>query len=167
MIYLFTGGFVCLMLFAAYSDLRSYTLPNFISIALIILFIAASLLVMPPWEALVWHIGIASLVFLVGFLLFAINVLGGGDVKVISALALWFGPSSFMPFFVIMAFLGGILALFLIIFRKISLKEKWLQSKILKSLHNPHEGIPYGVAIAPAALIELPKSEIYLALSMF
>ncbi|MBA4782482.1 MAG: prepilin peptidase [Rhizobiales bacterium] len=153
--------FALLMLYAAVSDLGSYTLPNHISVILIVGFLCVMALIQPPLSVFAWHFGVALLVFAVGFALFAFGILGGGDVKVVSALALWLGPNDFLNFFTLMAIFGGILALFLLIFRRLPVSEKWLKNNAIKGLHDRNEGIPYGVAIAAAMLIILPKTDIY------
>lgn len=154
------------MIYAALSDLRSYTLPNFISIILVAAVAVIFAIIQPPLEMIGWHIGVAAIVFVIGFIMFMTGILGGGDVKVIAALALWFGPGNFIAFFSLMAILGGLLAVALILFRRISLSDKYLKNKMINGLHDKNEGIPYGVAIAIAALYEFPKTAIYEALSI-
>lgn len=155
--------FSILMIYAALSDLRSYTLPNFISIILVVGALAIFAVIQPPLELFAWHLGVAAVVFVIGFIMFMTGIFGGGDVKVISALALWFGPGNFISFFTYMAIFGGVLAVILLIFRRIPLSEKYKENKTINGLHDKNEGIPYGVAIAIAALIEFPKTYIYLA----
>ena len=159
--------FSIVMIYAALSDLRSYTLPNFISIILAVGALAIFAVILPPFELLAWHLGVAAIVFVVGFILFMTGIFGGGDVKVISALALWFGPANFLGFFTLMAIFGGVLAIALLIFRRIPLSHNYLKYKMISGLHDKEEGIPYGVAIAIAALIEFPKTYMYQALGAF
>lgn len=158
-------SFSILMLYAAYSDLRSYTLPNFISILLVIGFAVIVAIIQPPLSAVGWHVGVGFLMFAIGFAMFAAGVLGGGDVKVIAALGLWFGPNNFFAFFTLMAIFGGVLAISLLLFRKMKVPEKWLENPSVRGWHDKNEGIPYGVAIAIAAIIEFPKTQIYEALA--
>ncbi|MEP3232866.1 MAG: prepilin peptidase [Hyphomicrobiales bacterium] len=157
--------FSALMLYVTYSDLTSYTLPNFISILLVVGFCLVMLIIQPPLAAFGWHVGVGAILFVVGFVLFATGLFGGGDVKVIAALGLWLGPSNVLPFITMMAILGGVLALALLIFRKIKIPQNWLKNSAIAGLHSKEEGIPYGVAIAFAALIEFPKTEILARIS--
>ncbi|MEP1444111.1 MAG: prepilin peptidase [Hyphomicrobiales bacterium] len=165
MSYLVLASFSALMIYAAYSDLKAYTLPNFISLLLMAGFVIVMLVLQPPLSAIGWHIGVGAILFVIGFLMFATGLFGGGDVKVIAALGLWLGPVNVLPFLTLMAIFGGVLALTLIVFRKIKIPDHWLKHSAIAGLHSKEEGIPYGVAIALAALIEFPKTEIYLGLT--
>ena len=166
MSYIILAAFSALMIYAAYSDLKSYTLPNFISLLLVGGFVIIMLILQPPLSAVGWHAGIGAILFVVGFILFATGLFGGGDVKVIAALGLWLGPMNVLSFLALMAIFGGVLALALLVFRKIKIPQHWLDNSAIAGLHSKEEGIPYGVAIAVAALIEFPKTEIFKGLSM-
>lgn len=159
-------SFSVLMLYAAYSDLRSYTLPNFISILLVAGIVIIGIFLQPSLSVVGWHIGVAALMFAIGFGMFAAGMVGGGDVKVIAALGLWMGPGSILSFFMVMALLGGVLALLLLLFRNVKIPETWLQNGSIRGLYDKGEGIPYGVAIAAAALYEFPQTALYEALAV-
>lgn len=165
MSYIALASFSALMVYAAYSDLKSYTLPNFISLILVAGFAVIMMILQPPLSAIGWHVGISAILFVVGFILFATGLFGGGDVKVIAALGLWLGPLNVLPFLTLMAIFGGGLAVVLLVFRKIEIPQNWLKNSAIAGLHSKEEGIPYGVAIAIAALIEFPKTEIFAGLS--
>ena len=167
MSYFILASFSALMVYAAYSDLKSYTLPNFISLILVAGFVVIMMILQPPLVAIGWHIGVGAILFIIGFLMFATGLFGGGDVKVIAALGLWLGPMNVLSFLMLMAIFGGVLALALLVFRKIEIPQHWLKNSAIAGLHSKEEGIPYGVAIALAALIEFPKTEIFLGLSSF
>jgi len=94
-------------------------------------------------------LGAFSVFFLRGWM-------GGGDVKLIAASAVWFGTQGVFPYLLTMAFVGGGFALFIIVVRflvpkGLQFRSTWLQRFVL-----PGEGIPYGVAIALACLGALP-----------
>ena len=166
MSYFVLASFSALMVYAAYSDLKSYTLPNFISLLLMAGFALIMLILQPPLSAIGWHVVVGAILFVVGFILFATGLFGGGDVKVIAALGLWLGPMNVLSFLTLMAIFGGVLALALLVFRKTKIPQHWLDNGAIAGLHSKEEGIPYGVAIAVAALIEFPKTEIFKGLSM-
>jgi prepilin peptidase CpaA len=94
------------------------------------------------WPDMAWQLGIAFTVFMLFVGAFSLRMMGGGDVKLIGAVALWlpFGP--LVTMLVVMSLLGGALTLLLMI-------EKWV-----KRDRNILE-IPYGVAIAIAGLLAL------------
>ena len=160
------ASFSALMVYAAYSDLTSYKLPNFISLILMAGFAVVMMVLQPPLSAVGWHVGVGAILFAVGFALFAAGLFGGGDVKVIAALGLWLGPMNVLSFLTLMTIFGGVLAVALLVFRKIKIPQTWLENSAIAGLHSKEEGIPYGVAIALAALIEFPKTEIFEGLSM-
>lgn len=97
---------------------------------------------MAVWPDIAMQIGVALLVFAFFAGAFALGQMGGGDVKLIGALALWLPVVPLIWMLVIMSLLGGALTLLLV-------AEKWIRRG-----GKPLE-IPYGVAIAIAALLVL------------
>ena len=75
---------------------------------------------------------------------FYVGMMGGGDVKLAAALALWFSPVSTLRFLVIMSIAGGVLTLVLMVLHRLR-----------KKAGRPE--IPYGVAIAIGALAILAQ----------
>ena len=82
---LFFIGALPLSVYAGLSDLRTMTIPNWISIALIAIFIILGLFLL-PFETLAWRLGAGFAVLVVGFFLNAARVLGGGDAKFLAAI---------------------------------------------------------------------------------
>ena len=85
-----------LLIYAAYSDLRYMRIPDFISIALVVLF-AFTILIQFPID-IGARIAVASGIFAIGYAGFSLRLIGGGDVKFLSALAL-FVPRSELTVF--------------------------------------------------------------------
>ena len=129
-----------LMVAAAISDLRSRTISNELNAAIALLaipfWIASGL---AAWPDVPIQFGAAFAVFLVFAGLFAIGAMGGGDVKLLAALALWIRPDWFLQLIVIMALLGGLLT---IVFGAWHIARR-RRDKI---------AIPYGIAISAAGL---------------
>ncbi|RJY10238.1 peptidase [Aurantiacibacter aquimixticola] len=125
---------------AAFTDLKSRRIANWLNATIALgapLFWFAS--DMSLWPDVAMQLGVALGTFAVLSLLFAIKAMGGGDVKLLTALALWIEPSAFMKLLIMMALLGGLLTVVFGMWHKI----------------RRHEGkiaIPYGVAIALAGL---------------
>lgn len=142
-----------LTVFAAWSDLRSFTIPNWISIALCALFPIA-VLTSPIEIDWLWAITLSGGVLIVGFLLFALGGLGGGDVKLISALCLWAGLGSIIPFLFATVLAGGVLVPIILFREVLSMPEDAgsLNRKIRKALRARLK-IPYGVAISLGSLL--------------
>lgn len=155
--------FVGLVLFAAFSDIATMEIPNWVSIAVAALFpLAAFLAHLSPLQ-IGLHVGIGLVVFLVGFGLFALGILGGGDVKVIAAASIWTGAAALSPFALATTIAGGVLAFAMIVARK-SAKPSESLPAFLNRLLNPQNGIPYAVAIAAGVLASLPAQPIVRAL---
>ncbi len=98
--YLFLAAAVPLSIYAGWSDLKTMTIPNWVSIALIAAFIVIALFTL-PFDTVLWRLGGAAIVLLVGFILNAIKVLGGGDAKYLAAIAPFIALHDLSAFMVI------------------------------------------------------------------
>ncbi|HRK18235.1 MAG TPA: prepilin peptidase [Hyphomicrobiaceae bacterium] len=141
------------VIFAAAFDLFTMTIPNRISLALI-----GGFFLIAPFSSLTlvdigWHVAAAAIVLAITFTLFAFGFLGGGDAKLATAIALWLGISNVVDFWLLATVLGGLLALAFLSFRKLPLPFAWAEAEWIQRLHKPNGGIPYGVALAAAALL--------------
>ena len=94
------------------------------------------------WPDIALQIGIALGVFALFALAFHFGMMGGGDVKMIGALALWFPFQPLVTMLVIMSLAGGAITLLMLI-------DKWLRRQ------SAQPEVPYGIAIAIAALLTL------------
>jgi prepilin peptidase CpaA len=148
--------FPALMAFAASSDLLTMTISNRVTLALLIGFFALALIVGMPLAEIAAHLGAAAVVLAVGFGLFTRGWIGGGDAKLAAATALWFGWSHLLEYVLYASLLGGVLTLALIEFRKLSLPSLLARREWIERLHRPESGVPYGIALAAAALIVYP-----------
>jgi prepilin peptidase CpaA len=95
-----------------------------------------------PWPDMAIQIGIAAGVLALFCVAFHFGQMGGGDVKLIAALALWLPIAPLMQMLLLMSVLGGALTLVMLIEHKLHKNPRALE-------------IPYGVAIAIAALLRL------------
>ncbi|HEX2257235.1 MAG TPA: prepilin peptidase [Afifellaceae bacterium] len=91
-----------------------------------------------------------------GFAFFAFGWIGGGDAKLATVTALWLGAGALIPFLVYAALFGGALTLLLLQFRTMLLPASWYAQPWIARLHGRHTGVPYGVAMATAALVAFP-----------
>jgi prepilin peptidase CpaA len=148
--------FPSLMAFAASSDLLTMTISNRVTLALLIGFFALALIVGMPLAEIAAHLGAAALVLVVGFVLFSRGWIGGGDAKLAAATALWFGWSHLLEYVLYASLLGGVLTFAIIEFRKMSLPSPLAGHQWIERLHRPEGGVPYGIALAAAALIIYP-----------
>jgi prepilin peptidase CpaA len=150
--------FPSLMAFAASSDLFTLTISNRISLALALGFlILAALCGLPP-QAILWHILAGLGVLAAGLALFARGLVGGGDAKLAAVAVLWLGSDRLADYALLSSLLGGAVTLALLAFRLMPLPA-WLADDVQAArLHQPGGGVPYGIALATAALVIYPST---------
>ena len=146
---------------AAGWDLASFTIPNFLPLALLgafAVFAFAAHLTLPVIGAhlLAGFIGLA-----IGFTLFALGYIGGGDAKLFAAVILWLGFSDLMDYTLLASVAGGALTLGILAMRKLPLPGFLTSQGWILRLHDEKAGIPYGVALAAGAFVILPYTEIF------
>lgn len=131
-----------ILLAAAISDVKRFRIANWFCLALTALF---PLYVITAPQDIAWaqHVAVAGLVLLIGFAMFAIKALGGGDVKILAAAALWAGPKLIATLLLVTTLAGGALA---IIFASAALARALLKKDAIGAWHKAP--VPYGVAIA-------------------
>jgi prepilin peptidase CpaA len=142
-------------------DLASFTIPNFLSLALIGLFAVFALAVGLTLPQVGLHLlaGFAGL--FLGFAMFALGWIGGGDAKLFAAVALWLGFSDLLPYALLASVFGGFLTLGLLVARQWPLPAMLARQAWVLRLHDAQGGIPYGVALAAGAFFVLPHTEIF------
>lgn len=101
---------------------------------------------------------IGASVLLVTFTLFRFGWIGGGDAKLAAVSALWLGAVNTIDYVVYTALLGGALAASMLLFRTVSIPVSWQRQPWVNRLHTDGAGIPYGIALAGAALIVFTQS---------
>jgi prepilin peptidase CpaA len=146
-----------LLVFAAFSDWRSRRIPNWIPLAIFALYgaflavqyVAGKVPVLPIWSSLAVGAGVTA----AGMVLFALNYLGGGDVKLAAALGFWAGPSQIVSFFLVMAIAGGVLAMVYLVlsYRGRAPGHPGAETGSSKTERKEMK-IPYGIAVAVAGL---------------
>jgi prepilin peptidase CpaA len=150
--------FPALMAFAASSDLLTMTISNRVSILLVAGFFAlASLSGMAMTEVL-FHVGAGAVVLIVSFGFFARGWIGGGDAKLAAATAVWLGFGYLTNYLVYASLLGGALTFLLIEFRLVPLPGLLAGQFWAQRLHRQGGDIPYGIALAGAALLVYPDT---------
>lgn len=95
-----------------------------------------------PWPDMAIQLGVAVAVFALFAAAFQFGMMGGGDVKMIAALALWFPFDQLVTLLIIMSLAGGAITLVMLV-------EKWVRRR------SEQPEIPYGIAIAIAALLTI------------
>lgn len=128
------------LLFAGFTDMRRRQIDNWLNAGIALcapLFWWSSNLSLWPDVAMQLGVAVAAFAILAG--LFALRAMGGGDVKLLTALALWIKPEWFLELIIIMALLGGLLTIVMGAWHVMRRQRERL-------------AIPYGVAISAAGL---------------
>ena len=134
-----------ILVIAAVIDVRTFTISNRLNLCVALLapvyWLSVSL---PLWPDAAVQLAAAAVVFVVFAGAFYLGMMGGGDVKLAAALALWFSPPEILKFLVVMSIAGGVLTIVILIAHRLRSKEGRPQ-------------IPYGVAIAFGGLVILTQ----------
>ena len=132
------------LIWAAGTDIRHRRISNKLSLAILALFaafVASQLMAGENWKStLLWPLVAATVVFIAGAALFAARLMGGGDVKLMAATALFAGPALSLSFILYVTIAGGIVALATLLYAKI------------KAADTATAKVPYGVAITIGGL---------------
>jgi len=152
--------FPAAMIFAAISDIASMTISNWVSLGLIAAFALVAVMTGMEFSILKDHLLAGGVVFLVGFACFAMGWIGGGDVKLCAVTALWLGWDLLFPYLFYVCIFGGVLTFFLILLNKCVPKLPGFLARRawFSRLHALEDGVPYGIALAGAALVIYPQS---------
>jgi prepilin peptidase CpaA len=150
--------FPAIMAFAASSDLLTMTISNRLCATLVILFLSLAVLVGMPAVDMLWHAGAGLAVLVVGFVFFARGWIGGGDAKLAAATALWLGFGTLTEYLLYASLLGGALTMFLLLCRQYPLPARLARMEWVLRLHEPRGGVPYGIALAAAAMLVYPHT---------
>jgi prepilin peptidase CpaA len=149
--------FVGLVLAAALKDALSFTIPNWVSLALIAAFPPAALAVGMPLSGMGLNALVGAGALVAGMVMFALRWVGGGDAKLLAAVSLWVGWPAVTTLLAGTAIAGGSLAVLLVSLRSAQLRPLVLLGPPwIVRLAEPGEGVPYGVAIAAGAFAALP-----------
>ena len=135
---LLTGG---LLFYMALTDLKHFKIRNEFVLALAALFFLHAF-VSGRWVIIQWNFGFALLLFLIMFYFYLKNMMGGGDLKLLTVALLWVGPFCALPF-----------ALFLLLFVCIhiaAVKLKFIEARVVSG----KDWIAFAPSVA-AALISV------------
>lgn len=132
------------LLWAAATDIRHRRISNSLSLFVVVLFAFSAFTALASGEnwttAVFWPVLSAAIIFAVGLGLFVARLMGGGDVKIMSATALFAGPSLSLPFILYVTVAGGFVA----IATMLHARFKKMDVRTAK--------VPYGVAITIGGL---------------
>jgi prepilin peptidase CpaA len=150
---------ICLFM-AAVTDLFTMTIPNRLSIFLVASFVVLAPVSGLPWAEISMSFAAAAVVLAVCFGFFALNVMGGGDVKLLAATALWFGFSPALGAFIFQTALwGGLVTLLVMLIRSQADRFAFIGNVVPAPILTTKK-VPYGVAIGIAGIMTFWTSPI-------
>jgi len=155
--------FPALMALSASMDLLTFTIPNRLCAALALGYLVFAALLGVSAVDILLNLSCGLAILAVAFVMFALGWLGGGDAKLAAATAAWLGWTAILDYGVAAALFGGILTLALLGARRAPLPAAFGRIDWLARLHNANAGVPYGIALAAAGLMQFPNSSIWAA----
>jgi prepilin peptidase CpaA len=145
-----------LVVVAGAHDFLTYRIPNWLNAIIALAFLPMAIMTGMPAEVMLWH-GLAAVVILVvGFGLFSGGYIGGGDAKLLAAAGLWFGWPAVMPFLVLTAIAGGVLAIVMKFWGMVEIEREVRGTAWMKRWLSFKADLPYGVAIAAGGVLAFP-----------
>jgi len=139
------AGLAAILVIAAVIDVRTFTISNRLNLTVALLApVYWASVALSPWPGIAIQVAAAAVVFLLMAGAFYAGMMGGGDVKLAAALALWFSPVNTLKFLVFMSLAGGMLTVGILVWHRSKRREGRPQ-------------IPYGVAIAIGGLAILTQ----------
>jgi prepilin peptidase CpaA len=150
-----------LLALAAGWDIASFTIPNFLQLALIASFAVFIIATGMAPATIGGHLLAGFLGLVVGFTLFALGYIGGGDAKLFACVVLWLGFTNLVDYAIVASIMGGALTLAILGLRQLPLPALFTRQTWILRLHDAKGGIPYGVALAAGAFLILPQTEIF------
>jgi len=149
--------FCLTVIYGAIADVTTYTIPNWTSYGLALLFAVYALFAWDRTPVLL-HVLLGLLVFTICIVFWKLRWLGGGDVKFVGAIALWMGPTMILSFTLLLALLSTGFVLILQFARKWNpyfqgSKWPWVVRNMVQKAKD--DAVPYGLPAAMSALIIL------------
>ncbi|MEX2482207.1 MAG: prepilin peptidase [Gammaproteobacteria bacterium] len=151
--------FVFAVCLAAFEDVRVFKIPNWVSATVAAAFVPYYLLHLSA-VPIGMHLLIAAAIFVITVTFWKFRLIGGGDVKLLTAVGLWLGPGLALPFMIYMTGASVVIALMLLLIRKFS----WVVyagvplRPMLRAVAIAETGkCPYALPIAIAALLTVPQ----------
>mgnify|MGYP001180504981 CR=1 FL=1 len=150
--------FPALMIIAGAGDALSMRIPNWLTALIALTFFPMAVMTAMPLDVLGLHLLVGIAMFVLGFALFALGLFGGGDAKLLAAAGLWIGWPDLVPFLVLTAFAGGVLALCVGLWSAVNFASEVEDGRIFRHLGSIKPNVPYGYAFAIGAILAFPQS---------
>ena len=149
--------FSLFVMLAGVGDVLSRRIPNWLCLLLAVGFLPLAFAAGMPWSIILTSAAVGFSLLLVGFFLFSLGVLGGGDAKLIGSAGLWLGLSGLPYFLSFTVLFGAGLAIFTLAWPYLAMEAK-LRNIRLGRLGAEKPTLPYGYPVAAGAILALPYS---------
>ena len=153
--------FPALMVAPMSSDITTMKIPNWIPATLIAGNLTISYWLRLSWTDVFLNFSCGAAILILSGALFQRGWVGGGDAKLASATAVWIGWGSILDYGLAAAIFGGLLTIFILVFRTAPLPRVLAAQGWIARLHDGRNGIPYGIALAAAGLMQYPHTRIW------
>jgi prepilin peptidase CpaA len=139
------------------------TIPNAIPLALALGYVTVAAGLSLPSDTVAFGLSCGLVMLAVTFCMFRRNWIGGGDAKLAAATALWLGWGGIVDYAVYASICGGVLTIAILALRLQPLPGAVARRSWIARLSRPGAGVPYGIALAAAGIIQFPHSPVWLA----
>ena len=157
--------FPTLMALSASMDLLTFTIPNRLCAVLALGYVVFAVLLGVSALDILLNLSCGLAILIAAFVMFSLGLVGGGDAKLAAATAAWLGWTAILDYGLAAALFGGILTLIILGARIAPLPPVFGRIGWLARLHNAKAGVPYGIALAAAGLMQYPNSSIWAAIA--
>ncbi len=149
------------MLAVFWWDATRFIIPNWLVGGLLALY-PLYVLISPEPVNWIAALGVGAIAFAIGIAIFAANIMGGGDVKLLTVCCLWVGIDPIFEYIIITSLIGGALSILLMVARPLATYTylKIRKDGLLPQVLEQGKPIPYGLAIAGAFLILLAQGKL-------
>lgn len=146
--FIMTLAVIGVTLVSCVSDVRSMRIPNLHSLIVIGCFVPAWIAAPSAFAPLWQHLGAMVAMFGLSYAMFSMNLMGGGDSKLATALGLWLGLRGLIVCLFFMTIMGGILSLATLLIRKYKPFKSPTVESWVGQVQNGVNAVPYGIAIS-------------------
>lgn len=143
---LITGSAIFVLAIAVYNDIRTLRIPNWTCIAIVVLGILR-MLVLDDLNSTLYTIASFIIVLVIGLLLFARRIVGGGDAKLLAATVLLIGYHDLLSYLFVVSICGAMIAVLMLVIKHSPLPI-YLGPKFAAFAVTTQVMVPFGVAIS-------------------
>lgn len=154
-VFLLLCAVLAVTLLSCVSDVRALRIPNWHSLVIIGAF-AVAFAASPESFGKWWHhLAALGIFFVITYLMFIAGMMGGGDSKLGSALALWVGLKGIVIYVFWMALMGGVIGVLSLWMKKKKPFSAPPAGSWMAAAQEGKNAIPYGLAISFGAWMAL------------